>query len=150
MYGIILGLHNLMRWVVVLAAAYGLYRAYSGWQGGRPWTGTDRQAGMLFTTALDIQFLLGLILYFFLSPITKLALANISGIFSSPNPDVTFFGYEHELGMVFAIVLAHVGSAIARKAEPSAAHRIAAISFTLSIVVILLIIPWSRPLFRLP
>jgi hypothetical protein len=151
MYGIVLGLHNLVRWLVVLAAVYALVRAYRGWLGGRPWTGADRQAGLLFTTSMDIQFLLGLILYFFLSPITKIAMANFGGIFSSPNPDVTFFGIEHELGMITAIVLAHVGSTISRKVgTPAAGHRIAAILFTLSVVVVILLIPWSRPLFRLP
>jgi hypothetical protein len=151
MYGIVLGLHNLVRWLVVLAAIYGLVRAYAGWLGRRPWTGADRQSGMLFTTTLDVQFLLGLILYFFLSPITKLALANFSGIFSSPNPEIPFFGIEHEFGMLAAIILAHVGSVISRKAAaPAASHRITAIFFTLSVVIIIIAIPWSRPLFRLP
>jgi hypothetical protein len=151
MYGFVLGLHNLVRWLVVLAAVYALARAYAGWLGRRPWTSADRRAGMLLGATMDIQFLLGLILYFFLSPIVKLALANFSGMFSSPNPDVPFFGIEHELGMLAAIVLAHIGSSISRKAStPAASHRIAALFFTVSIVIVLLAIPWSRPLFRLP
>ena len=151
MYGIVLGLHNLVRWLVLLTAIYALARAYVGWLGKRPWTGADRQSSMLFSTTLDVQFLLGLVLYFLLSPITKLALANISGILSSPNPEVPFFGIEHELGMLVAIILAHVGSALSRKAAtPAVGHRTAAIFFTFSVLIVLIAIPWSRPLIRLP
>ncbi|MDW8146680.1 MAG: hypothetical protein RMJ48_10345 [Roseiflexaceae bacterium] len=38
LYLSVLTLHNLMRWVTLVAAIWALYRAYRGWLGARPWT----------------------------------------------------------------------------------------------------------------
>ena len=67
---------------------------------------------------------------------------------------------DHQAGMFFTIsldvqllgglILAHIGSAVARKGTDDAAkHRRAAIWYTLTILAIVLAIPWSRPLFRI-
>jgi uncharacterized membrane protein YphA (DoxX/SURF4 family) len=58
-----------------------------------------------------------------------------------------FFALEHTLMMVIAIILAHVGSASSRRAvENTVKYRRVAIWFTLSFIVILLGMPWFRPL----
>ena len=57
-------------------------------------------------------------------------------------------------GMVIALVLAHLGRVRARRTDSLRRHRgVAAIFFTLALVVILASIPWpgtpaGRPLFR--
>lgn len=97
---------------------------------------------------LDIQMLVGLILYFFLSPLTTAAFKNFGAAMS--NPILRFFAIEHILYMIVAVALGHVGRTLAKKAtEAVAKHRISAILYGLAVVVILLAIPWSRPLFRL-
>lgn len=51
--------------------------------------------------------------------------------------------------MIFAVALAHVGSAqVRRAAEPVAKHQQALLWYGLSLVVILLTILWWRPLLR--
>ena len=100
---------------------------------------------MFFTSSIDLQMLLGLILYFFLSSITREALRNFGAAIA--NPDLRFFSLEHLLYMLAAVVLAHIGSARSRRAEdPVAKHRQAAIFYTLSVIAILLGMPWFRPL----
>ena len=58
-----------------------------------------------------------------------------------------FFAFEHMLMMIIAIILAHVGAASSRRTvENTLKHRRAAIWFTLSLIAILLGMPWFRPL----
>lgn len=147
MYQVFLALHNLVRWIVLILAVVALARAYLGWLGNRAWTEGDRRVGVFFSSALDTQLLLGLILYIFLSPLTTQIFRNFSAAMS--DPAVRFFGLEHLLYMLVAVALVHVGTVFSRRAEqPSAKHRNAAIFFSLAVLLIIIAIPWSRPLFR--
>lgn len=149
---IVLTIHSIVRWLVIIFAILALVRMFSGWVGRRSWTQADDRAGILFTSMLDLQVLVGLILYFFLSPITT-SLLNGTGSISSPG--VRFFGVEHILMMLVGVVVAHVGRSISKKAPASnVKFSRAAILYSLAVVIILLAIPWpfspiSRPLIRL-
>ena len=146
LYPIVLALHNIVRWIVVIFAVLALVRAYRGWLGKRPWTDQDRRAGVFFGSAMDTQLLLGLLLYVLLSPITKAALANIGAVMGDAG--MRFFAVEHLFYMFLAVVFAHLGSMFARRGSDSTVkHRVAAIWYTLSILAVLLGIPWTRPLF---
>ena len=147
MYPVVLSLHSWVRWIVMISAAVAVVRAFYGWLGKKSWARLDEQLGLLFSTSLDVQMLLGLILYFFLSPITQAAFKNLGAAMSDAT--LRFFTLEHLLYMLVAVVLGHVGRALSKKAtEPVAKHRMAAILFGLATLAILLAIPWSRPLFR--
>ena len=146
-YTVILSLHNLVRWVVVILAILALVRAYRGWLGRREWTDGDRKSGVFFSAALDTQLLLGLILYF-ISPLTRAALQDFGAAMG--NPGLRFFALEHVFYMLLAVILVHIGSVRSRRARTDLdKHRLAAIFYTLAVVLILIAIPWSRPLIRL-
>ncbi len=149
-----LTLHNLIRWAVVVAAVVVLWRSYRGLSGKRDWLKADDRASLLFVTLLDTQALIGLILYFFFSEASKVALGNIGAALADPAD--RFFGLIHLVAMFAALAVAHIGRARVRKApDAPAKFKRAAIFFTVSVVVILLAIPWEfipaigRPLFRL-
>jgi hypothetical protein len=145
LYTIVLGLHNLVRWVVLITLILALVRAYYGMARKRKWTEGDRRAGMFFSIAMDTQLLLGVILYIFLSPITRQLFTNFGGALS--NPDVRFFGVEHLLFMLFAVIFTHIGRSLSQRAvDPEKKHRNAAIFYTLAAILLVLGIPWSRPL----
>ena len=145
MYTFFLAVHNILRWVALILAIVALVRAYWGWFGGREWTSTDRRMGSFYSISLDVQILLGLLLYFVFSPITKAALSNFGGAMS--NPDVRYFALEHVFYMILAVILAHVGVITARRAEEDVAkHRRAAIWISLSFIALILGMPWFRPL----
>jgi len=147
MYPVVLFLHSWVRWIVAVAAVVAVARALYGWLGKKGWAKLDDQLGLLFSTSLDVQMLLGLILYIFLSPITRAAFKNFGAAMSDGT--LRFFAVEHILYMVIAVVLGHVGRTLSKKAtQATAKHRIAAILFGLATLAILLAIPWSRPLFR--
>jgi len=120
-----------------------LLSTYSGWLGGRSWSETTRKAGSFFTLAITLQFLVGLWLYFGLSPLIK----DISAAMA--NPSSRFIVIEHFIIMVIAVVLAHIGTArVKRAAEDVAKYRNAAIWYTLTVILILYAIPWDRPFWR--
>jgi hypothetical protein len=149
MYEFMLFLHNLVRWVALILAIVATVLAFMGWFGRREWAERDRRIGSFYAMAMDIQLLLGLLLYFIFSPITRGALANLGAAMS--NPDVAFFAVEHAFSMFLAVIFAHLGSATARRAPTSQAKfKRAAIFFAISLVLLLIAMPWMRPLFRLP
>jgi len=145
-YTVVLVLHNLWRWLVVLVAIYATARAWFGLLGKRPWTPSDQRAGMLFGISLDLQFLLGLILAI-ISPLMQAAYQDLGAL--AMQAPFRMFLMEHMPIMFVALILAHVGSALSRKgADDAAKHRRAALWFTLTVLLIAVAIPWSRPLFR--
>jgi hypothetical protein len=148
LYSVLLVLHNIVRWLVVIFLIVALARSYLGWLGRRDWSGTDRRTVLFAGMAIDIQFLLGLILYIFASPITRQAFQDFGAAMS--NPLLRFFAVEHLVSMILAIILVHIGTGIGRRANTDVAkHRGVAILYSLALVIILLAIPWDRPLIRL-
>jgi hypothetical protein len=129
-----------MRWVVIAVGLVAFIRAASGFSGRKPWVPSDDRAGFWFTTTLDVQFLLGLVLYFFLSPFTSQALHDFGAAMKAPG--LRFFAVEHPVGMVIGIALAHVGRARARRADSFRRHKVAAIFFGLALAIMLASIPW--------
>jgi hypothetical protein len=151
MYSTLLGLHSWLRWVVVIVGVIAVVRALAGRRDGR-WTAADDSIGRWFVMALDVQLLIGLILYVAVSPITQAAFANFGNAMRTPA--LRFWAVEHLVGMIIAIALAHVGRVKIRKAASDARrHSLAALFFGLALIVLLASIPWpgmaaARPLFR--
>jgi hypothetical protein len=84
-------------------------------------------------------------LYIFLSPITRTAFQNFGAAMQVP--DVRFFAIEHIFYMFLAVVFVHVGSVLSRKAvESPAKYKRAALWYSLALIVILVGMPWTRPL----
>lgn len=141
-YEIVRILHNLVRWAVVVFGLLAAGRALIGWLGRRGWLPLDNRLGLFFTISLDVQVLLGLLLYFVLSPTTTNYFSRFGEAMSIPQ--VRFFLVEHSLIMVVALVLAHIGRSRARKApNPIARHRAAAIFYTLAIILVFIAMPWD-------
>lgn len=155
MYDVFLTLHSLLRWVLLVAGLVAVVRAFAGWTGGKPWTAADARAGRIFSIVFDVQFLVGLILYVALSPISTAAFSDFGAAMGDSVQ--RFFAVEHLVGMFVALALVHIGAVKARKAaDARARHRTAAIFFGLSLLVMLVSIPWpfmtsgaGRPLLRL-
>jgi len=152
MYDAALHLHSWLRWLVLLLGLLAIARAIAGRATGR-WTGTDDLVGRLFTGAVDLQILVGLIIYFVLSPITSEGMRHMGAAMS--NPSLRFWTVEHPFGMIVAIALIHIGRGrIGKTTDAARKHRTALIFYTLALLIILATIPWpgrpfGRPLFRM-
>jgi hypothetical protein len=145
MYPILLAVHNIVRWVALILAIIATTLAVIGWLGKKDWTPRDRKIGVFYTSAMDLQLLLGLLLYFFFSPLTTSAFGDLGAAMG--NDLQRFFTVEHVFFMLLAIVFAHLGSAFSKRAdEPVKKHRVAALWFGLSLILLLLGMPWMRSL----
>lgn len=152
MYDVVLALHSWSRWLVVIFGLIALYRTFVGWRNRRPYLGADNGMAAAFVGSMHLQLLLGLILYFGLSPVAKAATQNMGA--AMKNPELRFWGVEHIATMILAVIIAQIGRSLSKKAiNPVSKHKKAFIWFAVALVLILLMIPWgiwnpARPLFR--
>lgn len=149
MYAVVLVLHSWIRWIAIVAgigAVLGAIRSRGD---------NDRPAewwGLLFMTSLDLQLLLGLLLYFVVSPNMQMVRAHFSEAMQIPQ--LRFWAVEHVTAMIVAIFLAHLGRVLARKAADPVARRTRRLAcFGLSLILVLAATPWpglvyGRPLIR--
>lgn len=153
MYTAAIVLHSVLRWVVIVLGVLAVARAWSGRSSGRPWTAADAAPGRFYTVALDVQLLVGLLLYFVFSHILSIASADWGRAMG--NAAIRYWVVEHLASMVAAIALAHVGTVCVRKAATDAARFTQATTFYgLSLLLILIASPWpglpyGRALLRL-
>jgi len=143
MYSGILVLHNTLRWLILLSIAVTIFKYLTGWLGKQPWKKIDNILGIVFTSLMDLQLLIGLSLYFFLSPVTKMAMSDFGA--AMKDDTLRFYAVEHISIMVIAVALVHVGRAKSKKAKMDVdKFRIASIFFLAALVLILAGIPWSK------
>ena len=145
MYTGLLHTHNMFRWLVLIVIVLAVVFALVGWINKRDWNKKDNITGLILTIFMDIQFLVGIILYAVVSPITKAAFSDFGA--AMKNADLRFYAVEHILMMVIALVLVHIGRSKSKKTvAPWKKHRVAAIFYGIAFVLILAAIPWERAL----
>jgi hypothetical protein len=151
MYTTVLTVHSWIRWIALVAGVGATMAAIRGKVEGV--TSLADRWGLFAMMALDIQMLLGLLLYFVLSPNMQAILNNLGG--AMKDPASRFWAVEHTSAMLAAVVLAHVGRVLARKAATPAAKRTRLlVCFGLATALMILGMPWpgrpgGRDLFRL-
>jgi hypothetical protein len=146
MYPFVLLLHSWIRWVALvggvgatLAALMNRERTAEGWS-------------LVAMIGLDLQLLLGLLLYLVVSPNMREITAHFSE--AMQNPQLRFWAVEHISTMLVAVVIAHLGRVLARNARtPEKKRARLLICFGLATVLMIVGTPWpgtraGRPLFR--
>ena len=113
MYTGLLHTHNLFRWLVLLILVVSIILSLTGWLQKGKWKKRDNFTGLLTVIFMDIQFLVGMVLYAFVSPITKAAFADFGA--AMQNADLRFYAVEHILLMVIALLLVHIGRIRAKR-----------------------------------
>jgi hypothetical protein len=132
MLATILFLHSLVRWAVLILAGWATQAAMKGGGGGRSWTRRARVPGVALAAAADVQLLLGLSLWLWLSPH-----AVTSGARSH------YWSYAHPLAGIAMVVLVHVGSVLVRrKLDDAARWRTASRFYDAALLVALVAVPW--------
>lgn len=152
MYAPFLILHSWLRWGALLA---GLLAAITLVTSKPPRPGeanpSDRW-NLFFLIALDLQLLIGLVLYFVASPY----MASIRASFgeSMRIASLRFWAVEHVTIMLVAVIALHMARVLARKASNAGSRRRRLlIGVGIAMLAILAGTPWpgsrvSRPLFR--
>jgi hypothetical protein len=145
MYELVLTAHSWLRWVALIAGLMAVFMASTASPRADRW-------GLILMIALDVQLLIGLALYLLLSPTTKAVFDNFGA--AMRDPLARFWAVEHVSLMLFAVVMAHVGRVLARKAvSPAAKRQRLLVCFVLSTIAMIAATPWpgmasGRPLFR--
>jgi hypothetical protein len=154
MYIAVLFIHSWFRYVVFALGLWLLVLAVKGWRDRHEtnWTPANEKVHVGFVAALDLQFLIGLLLYFVLSPITAAALSNMGA--AMKDPTLRFFAVEHLFAMFLAVAVAHIGRVRSKRKHGRARFRTTTIMQIIWLVLTLAAIPWpfldvGRPLFRM-
>src|SRR5688572_27733743 len=133
MYSILVFLHSTIRWLVVISLAYAAYRGYKGYKTNAPFLPADHIVRHWTATIAHVQLVLGIMLYT-QSPVVKY-------FWNSPKTagsifDALFYALLHFLGMLTAIVLITIGSALAkRKTEDKARFKTMFTRFTIAFII---------------
>ena len=136
---IFLVLHSLGRWLILLFGIWTVISALSGLASKRNFTNSDDKANLLFMIMMDLQLLIGLILYF--GGVWFDRLKHIGD--NMKDPMLRFFTLEHGLMMIIAWVLVHAGRiAVKRSITPSSKFKKSLIYFGIALLIILIAIPW--------
>ena len=152
MYISLLVIHSLVRWFVLASLLFAIVRAYKGWFSNKPFSKFDDAVRHTTATIAHVQLVIGVWLYG-ISPVIHYFLHHFKE--AVHQREIRFFGMEHSLMMLVAIVTITIGSVKAkRKTIDREKFKTMAIWFTIGLLILLSSIPWSfsplvsRPLFR--
>jgi hypothetical protein len=147
MYPIVLLIHSWVRWIALVAGVGTTLAAI------RRRDAVAERWALVTMMTLDLQMLLGLLLYFVVSPNMQEILAHFGA--SMKDPTSRFWAVEHLTAMLAAVILAHLGRVLARKAANADKKRARLlVCFGLAAILMIVGMPWpgrpgGRPLFRL-
>ena len=134
-------LHSGLRWIVLILALLAIVKAFMGMQKKSTFTNSDNKIGLMLISFMDIQLIIGLVLYVF-GPLGFKNIQNMGGEVMK-NPYTRFFAMEHLVGMLIAIVVFHVGRSKSKKAiDDASKHKKAFIFYLIGLLIILASIPW--------
>lgn len=129
---ILVSAHSGLRWIALILLLLAIYNAFTA----KNYEKKHRLVNMFAMISLHTQLLIGLALYFssakvqFTEGWMKVALYR-------------FYGMEHLMGMIIAIVLVTIGHSKSKKATESAAKfKAIKLWYVLALIFILAFIPW--------
>ncbi len=152
LYTLSLYVHSWNRWLILIAAIIVIAAAIKGLRSKSMYSPFQKRWSLVFISSLHIQLLVGLLLYFVLSPFTLQAL----GDFGAAMKDSTlrYWAVEHSFVNIIAIALAQTGSILVkRRVDPAGKHKRTLIWTSIALFLILVMIPMGmmgpeRPWFR--
>ncbi len=138
-------LHSYFRWLVLVSLLFTFYKIATAYREKQSFGPTEKKFHLVSMILMDIQFLIGMILYF-QSPLVKALFADFkTGV---KEKEIRFFGMEHLFSMILVLVVIHIANVFSKKEIDPALKIRKMFFFYLGILVILLSgIPWFRPAF---
>ncbi len=151
-YTITIYLHSWNRWLILIAGIVVLASAIKGLSAKTEYSASQRKWSLIFISSLHLQLLVGLLMYFVLSPITTLAISNFGA--AMKDSVLRYWAVEHTFINIIAIALAQTGSILAKRAIGNTVkHKRTLIWTGIAMLLILAMIPMGmmgveRPWFR--
>jgi hypothetical protein len=152
LYSLALFTHSLLRWLIVLLGLVVCLRSFAAWRRGRAWLPLDERLHVALVGSVDAQFLLGLVLYGLLSPLSRAFWTATAA--AMKDPLLRFYGLEHVVMALLGVAVLHVGRKRSMRAGTTTLRHRRVWTFTLAaLLIIAAAIPWpglayGRPLFR--
>jgi hypothetical protein len=160
---LVLSLHNILRWIILLALILLILKTtWEFFQNKKlpldknfPQDSSDsflkskqilRKLFLMLTIFSDLQFIFGLILYFF-NYFHKNLWNDILLIIKQKELRVIFI--EHPILMIIFIGLIHYQNVLIKKIENYTQYKKIIFVLVISLIILLIGIPWFRPLFRI-
>lgn len=127
--------HSGLRWVALGLLFFALFNALKGKKSGE-YIKKDKMINLFTMISLHTQLLIGLILYFSSDKVQF-----IKGWMK--NPLLRFYGMEHFLMMIIALVIITIGRKKAEKIEDARSKHATIFNWYLIVLIIILVaIPW--------
>lgn len=128
--------HSGLRWILLALLVGSVFNAFKKWKAKEPFTDLDNKLSLFTFITAHIQLLLGIALYF-------MSDMNILENFSMKIAKLRFFGMEHSIGMLLAIVLITLARIQSKKiTEDTLKHKKIFVMFLIAFVLIIISIPW--------
>ncbi len=135
MNNILLHIHSGFRWVALLFLIVAIFNAITRKNNGE-YSARDKKLNLFSMVFFHIQALVGFIMYFNSDKVQF-----VEGWMK--NPLLRFYGMEHILLMVIAVVLMTIGRKKAEKAvAPIVKHKKIIIWYTIALILVIISIPW--------
>ncbi len=155
MYAGLLGLHSLLRWLLIIFLLINIIRVNV--EAGEDFDLVDRKWSLRLLITAHINLLIGLYQFFLGDRILQMVFRehyNMNDIMT--RADLRFWIVEHPTMMLLAIALITIAHAKSKKAGNALKkHRIMSILYILALLVIIAGVPWpfrgediARPWFR--
>ena len=132
MYNIVKHAHSGLRWLVLIFLVLAIVHAFTNWKSNKA---SDSKMPLIAMSVVHLQFVLGIILYF-MSP-----LVSFSDGWMKDNVS-RFYGMEHILMMIIAIIIISVGYSTAKKRADGAIFKRIFWTYLIGLIIILASIPW--------
>jgi cytochrome c biogenesis protein CcdA len=151
-YNYSLVIHSWNRWLIIVAGVVLIIMLVAALKGRLRNTQNINKVALTFIISLHLQLLIGLLLYFFLSPLTQAAFNDFGS--AMKNSGLRFWAVEHSLLTLVGIILAQIGYSKAKRInEEKLKQKTMLIWMGIALFLILLVIPMGimgidRPWFR--
>jgi hypothetical protein len=127
--------HSGLRWIALILLVYAVFNAMSRKNSGE-FSTKDKMLNLFAMVTLHVQLVLGLVLYFTSGKVNFGEGWMKQGLFR-------FYGMEHFVGMLAAIVLVTIGYSKAKRSEAAVQkHKYTLTLYALGLILILAFIPW--------
>ena len=141
MHQFVLNFHSHFLWLILFSAVAALLLPFAGSR----FSSKSKLPALFFMICCDIQLLMGLLLYFSLSPLGIQAFKENEMSVIMKTPGIRKITIEHLVLMLLGILFVHLGySKIKRATEQSEVRKLTLKFMGIAIVLFLLGIPWFR------
>jgi len=139
----LLHLHSMLRYAILIILLIAIIQYIRSRASKKSFSSGDKTLSLLTMLMMDIQFLVGGILYFIgpNAPIKYFESASLGDI--RDDKVASFFTLEHPVLIIIALALVHIGHGVVKKDLSSdRKYKKLITMYTLAFIVIMIAVPW--------